>query len=43
MDFTQLVRYVIGLSWIYHELFLKLLFIAPLEQAMTGALDFLLK
>lgn len=36
----QLARYVIGLTWIYHGLFPKLLLIAPLEQAMTGSLGF---
>lgn len=34
----QFARYVIGLTWIYHGLFPKLLQIAPLEQAMTGSL-----
>ncbi len=36
----QLARYVIGLSWIYHGLFPKLLQIAPLELAMTGSFGF---
>lgn len=36
----QLARYVIGLTWIYHGLFPKLVHIAPLEQAMTGSLGF---
>ena len=40
MNTIQLARYVIGLTWIYHGLFLKLLQIAPLEQAMTGSLGF---
>lgn len=34
----QFARYVIGLTWIYHGLFPKLLQIAPLEQAITGSL-----
>ncbi len=36
----QFARYVLGLSWIYHGFFPKLLTIAPLEQAMTGTLGF---
>ncbi|WP_310207855.1 DoxX-like family protein [Rheinheimera pacifica] len=36
----QLARYVIGLTWIYHGIFPKLLQIAPLEQVMTGSLGF---
>ena len=40
MDMVQLARYVIGLTWIYHGIFPKLLQIAPLEQAMTGSLGF---
>lgn len=40
MQITQLARYVIGLTWIYHGIFPKLLQIAPLEQAMTGSLGF---
>lgn len=40
MNTIQLARYVIGLTWIYHGLFPKLLQIAPLEQAMTGSLGF---
>ncbi|KKL01055.1 hypothetical protein EIK76_07565 [Rheinheimera mesophila] len=40
MNTIQLARYVIGLAWIYHGLFPKLLQIAPLEQAMTGSLGF---
>lgn len=38
MNMIQFARYVIGLTWIYHGLFPKLLQIAPLEQAMTGSL-----
>ena len=40
MNTIQLARYVIGLTWIYHGLFPKLLSIAPLEQAMTGSIGF---
>ena len=40
MNIVQLARYVIGLTWIYHGIFPKLLQIAPLEQAMTGSLGF---
>lgn len=40
MNTIQLARYVIGLTWIYHGLFPKLLNIAPLEQAMTSSLGF---
>lgn len=40
MQIVQLARYVIGLTWIYHGIFPKLLQIAPLEQAMTGSLGF---
>lgn len=38
MNMIQFARYVIGLTWIYHGLFPKLLQIAPLEQAITGSL-----
>jgi hypothetical protein len=40
MDSIQMARYVIGLTWIYHGLFPKLLRIAPLEWAMTASLGF---
>lgn len=40
MDPIQLTRYVIGLTWIYHGLFPKLLRIAPLEWTMTASLGF---
>lgn len=40
LNTIQLARYVIGLVWIYHGLFPKLLRIAPLEQAMTGSMGF---
>lgn len=35
MDPIQLARYTLGLSWIYHGLFPKLLHIAPLEMQMS--------
>lgn len=38
MNMIQFARYVIGLTWIYHGVFPKLLQIAPLERAMTGSL-----
>lgn len=34
----QLARYVLGCSWIYHGLFPKLLFLAPLELEMSGSI-----
>lgn len=37
---TQICRYVLGLSWIYHGLFPKLLSIATIERQMTAALGF---
>lgn len=40
MDVIEVTRYVIGLTWIYHGLFPKLLRIAPLEWAMTASLGF---
>jgi len=40
LNMVQLARYVIGLTWIYHGIFPKLLQIAPLELAMTGSLGF---
>lgn len=40
LKFVQLARYTIGLTWIYHGIFPKLLHIAPLEQLMTGSLGF---
>lgn len=36
----QVSRYILGLSWIYHGLFPKLVTVAPLEQAMTATLGF---
>jgi hypothetical protein len=40
MDLVQIARYVIGLTWIYHGLFPKLLRIAPLEWTMTSSMGF---
>ncbi|MER2498227.1 DoxX-like family protein [Vibrio neptunius] len=40
LNIIQSARYVIGLTWIYHGLFPKLLQVAPLEQTMTGSLGF---
>lgn len=37
---TQVARYILSFSWIYHGLFPKLLYIAPLEAAMTATLGF---
>ncbi|QLF94336.1 DoxX-like family protein [Pseudomonas sp. ABC1] len=37
---VQLARYVIGLSWVYHGIFPKLLQVASLELAMTSSLGF---
>jgi len=36
----QIARFTLGLSWIYHGLFPKLLTVAPLEKAITGTLGF---
>jgi hypothetical protein len=36
----QASRYILGLSWIYHGLFPKLVTVAPLERAMTATLGF---
>jgi hypothetical protein len=40
LNIIQLVRFIVGGTWIYHGLFPKLLQIAPLEQAMAGSLGF---
>ena len=34
----QIARWLIGLSWIYHGIFPKLLQVAPLEKAMTATI-----
>jgi hypothetical protein len=36
----QIARFIIGLSWLYHGIFPKLMHVAPLEKAMTGSLGF---
>ncbi|SFM44325.1 DoxX-like family protein [Halopseudomonas yangmingensis] len=36
--FTRLARWVVGLSWVYHGLFPKLLHVAPLEYQLTAQL-----
>lgn len=36
----QVARYILGLSWIYHGLFPKLVTVAPLERALTSTLGF---
>lgn len=36
----QICRYIIGLSWIYHGIFPKLLHIAPVEKVMTASIGF---
>lgn len=36
----QIVRFILGLSWIYHGLFPKLVHIAPIERQMTASLGF---
>jgi len=38
IDLTQIARFTVGLSWIYHGLFPKLLHIAPLEMQMSGSI-----
>lgn len=36
----QVVRYILGLSWVYHGIFPKLLTIAPLERQLTATIGF---
>lgn len=36
MSTMQIARWVIGLSWIYHGLFPKLIIIAPIENSLTS-------
>lgn len=40
MDLTvvQVARWILGLSWIYHGLFPKLLTVAPLEKQLTATI-----
>lgn len=40
MSSDQIARFIIGMSWLYHGIFPKLLHIAPLEKAMTASLGF---
>ena len=40
MSSTQIARFIVGLSWVYHGVFPKLLQIDPLEKAMTASLGF---
>ena len=34
----QVARYILGLSWIYHGLFPKLITVPPLEKALTATI-----
>lgn len=36
----QIARFTLSFAWIYHGLFPKILFIAPIERTMTGSLGF---
>ncbi|PCJ17543.1 MAG: hypothetical protein COA96_17665 [SAR86 cluster bacterium] len=38
MNIIQLCRFTLGFSWVYHGLFPKLLFLAPLELEMSGSI-----
>ena len=40
MDINQISRFIISLSWIYHGLVPKLIWIAPLEREMTASFGF---
>ncbi|WP_068547717.1 DoxX-like family protein [Thalassotalea crassostreae] len=40
MSLTQVARYIIGVSWLYHGIFPKLVHVAPLEKALTASLGF---
>jgi uncharacterized membrane protein YphA (DoxX/SURF4 family) len=35
---TQIARFILGFSWLYHGIFPKLVHIAPLEKAMTASI-----
>jgi hypothetical protein len=35
-----LARFIITFSWLYHGIFPKLIYIAPLEKAMVASLGF---
>lgn len=36
----QVVRYILGFSWMYHGFFPKLLTVAPLERQLTATMGF---
>ena len=40
MDINKISRFVISFSWIYHGLFPKILWVAPLEKQMTAGFGF---
>ena len=40
MSSEKIARFIIGLSWLYHGIFPKLMHVAPLENTMTGSLGF---
>lgn len=40
MSSEQIARLIVGLSWLYHGIFPKLLEVAPLEMALTTSLGF---
>ena len=40
LNSTQVARYTLGLSWIYHGLFPKLLHVAAIEKQLTATLGF---
>ena len=35
---TQIARFIIGFSWLYHGIFPKLVHIAPIEKMMTDSI-----
>lgn len=37
---TQIIRYILGLSWVYQGFFPKLFSIAPLERQLTATMGF---
>lgn len=40
MDINQIARYIISFTWIYHGLFPKLIWVAPIELEMTASMGF---
>ncbi|WP_076418358.1 DoxX-like family protein [Colwellia sp. UCD-KL20] len=38
MSAIQIARYLVSFSWLYHGIFPKLVYIAPLEKLMTGSI-----